>query len=501
MAGRMQWDDHNYERQSFTLGPQDAYHFEAPGYRGPHSATAFRHASRRRPLPPAGQWAPFQEREPDVAFGGAQHHLYHVWSHPPTDALVPSRRSHHADTRLITSFHMPTSDQRPRSANHMMLYQPNTEIYNQDHRHEDGEILSDPEDERVQTDRRVQELEMALQVCETKLKVSEESLSQKATELEAEKRRVYLLEQELKQSIYTSSILATTYNRKAEKMIETLEQERQQYLKNGTTQLPQLVWTVPQDPDNVQQHGSDKQSAARYSSEAAAKGTSAMLLPHAVEDADPNPPSSAVTRPARVGAQILHEDWAQTGDPPWLKQAKFTRKVLTFLHKKCEDELSVLQKQIRSFVPASDRAAPVPAHLMHAAPKFVSEGQTGETSLRTSTLPESKEKAKKMHLFDSYIWAVQQARARRGLRAADWWRDKTLIDQRAQTAALGAACFGMLGFAAAVYQNELIYSGSYPDDSVVCVCAMCVYVCVCVCARAWLHSLLFPLVMLMRRGA
>lgn len=401
------------------------------------------------------QWTPTEEFENDMPDVNSPQRFFHQHGQAPSRddmIIMRSRRSHHADIRLITT---------PHTAAGQPEHEPNPESYNPQQRSEGGRSMRGEQDERLRAcNERVYELEMELEACEKKLQAAEESLTQKDAQLEAEKRRVYLLEQELKQSIYTSSILATTYNKNAQRMIETMEQERGERINAGADRSQHLAWTAPHTD-------SDTAGKARYSSAAAVpcnSGSMQVLLPNAVEE-DQN-----ICVAKRLPQQEVYEDWNNSNDPQWLKKAKFRRQVLTFLQRTCEKELKILQQPILTSTPVIFSALqPQPAESQKmGAPEIEWKRNL---SLQASISPSDKSgkmRRRKSRLYDDFVSALQQARGRRGLRKTEWWRDKTLIDQKAQAAALGAACFGVLGFVVAVYQNEIIYSGGDPDDSSVC---------------------------------
>lgn len=74
---------------------------------------------------------------------------------------------------------------------------------------------------------RVKDLEPKLLACDTRLKDTESQLAAKNFEVEALQKRNKSLEQELKQSIYTASVLATTYNENTHTLMESLKRERE----------------------------------------------------------------------------------------------------------------------------------------------------------------------------------------------------------------------------------------------------------------------------------
>ena len=460
-------DEENYLRR--PMSPDDAVYFQPPVHairpardRGGPQRTA---AVYRRwtPNPSHAEWGH------DMQFIDSQERRSaHPRGQPASrDNLRPPHRSHHADMRLVTS--QQVMNHRTGSAGREGDDdEPSPESYNPNQGSGEGRRLLEASDERVRTcNAQIYELKKELQACEMKLQAAEESITLKNAELAAEKRRVYLLEQELKQSIYTASILATTYNKNAQKMIETMEQEREHRKEVSDGQSSSLAWTEPHIANT------DIKSKARYSSTAAANRSSGsdqmLLLPNAVDEEE----NDNVVKPPRVGIQMLHENLNGEGDPQWLKRVKFRKQVLTFLRRTCENELALLNKRILSLAPVGLSAAvlPIPPK---AAPRLnwkrqlstpASISQVQDAKVQDDS---GKVKRRKGRLYDDFIWALQQARGRRGLRTSEWWRDKTNVDQKAQTAALGAACFGMLGFAAAVYQNEIMYSGGHPDDSPVC---------------------------------
>jgi hypothetical protein len=75
---------------------------------------------------------------------------------------------------------------------------------------------------------RVRELEQNLLACHARLKDSELQLAAKNLEIDALEKRAKSLEKELKQSIYTSSVLATSYNENTHKLMESLKREREE---------------------------------------------------------------------------------------------------------------------------------------------------------------------------------------------------------------------------------------------------------------------------------
>ena len=353
-------------------------------------------------------------------------------------------------------------------------------------------------------------------------------------------KRCTHLELQLKESIHTSSLLA--YTTQAQKLVQAVEHEhtkRAQHTPDEGLDIQHIVATpVPPAARSPGTAARTAQGASQYSAvavlhesigrftsvppkvEEACDDSGANSVMHKREhdnsvmykrehDSTPSHKALSTHTPIenKVMIQIPHprkrvleltghscddgkdgvaitpstvagkEMWGVTpsGVPPWILQSTFKRQILVCLQKRCAAELQRLDHKY-----ANSNASPGPDSVNSAV-----------TSPHT-WLHASNDKVKTSQcLHDAYLKALRHARERHGLKAYCWWRSRSECDKRALRATLAAACFGTVGFMAAVYQNEVIVAGGFPDDSLVIWAKILNSACtlLCICAVFRLYSM------------